>query len=332
MLARVAVETNREPLPAMLAVNGREASVSFHRRSAEPLRHAATTSRGRRRVTANLHRCCCRWPNGEGLTAESLRHLAPPRYRPCWKRWRFERRRYCRPAPAVHGDEGTPLPHQRRRSPLLVAPPSIAHARYPRHCYSILDGRKNRGPLVEEEVNLRPAKPFRTQRRRYLLHMLARCRNRLFQVDLNNVIQGLAKDSKLLNSTKAAHSKESLEGEVEREYLLDLGKADYGMGYQDAQKEIFGLLKARDVTFSPTSWGLLNPVTPNDTQGAENVALNALVDTLGGEIPMDNAILESAANVDSVVGMDRAAVPTLTEVDRSDVAATGEEEDPSDAL
>nr|GMC49377.1 hypothetical protein Iba_chr01bCG7260 [Ipomoea batatas] len=34
----------------------------------------------------------------------------------------------------------------------------------------------------------------------------------------------------------------------------------------------------------------------------------------------------------TVAGMDRASIPTLTEVGRSDVAATGEEEDPSDAL
>nr|GLL46508.1 uncharacterized protein LOC109180246 [Ipomoea trifida] len=86
-----------------------------------------------------------------------------------------------------------------------------------------------------------------------------------------------------------------LEGEVGRQYLLDLGEADYEMGYQD-------------------------------------VALNALVDTLGGEIPMDNAYLESAANVDSIARMNRASVPTLIEVGRSDVAAIGEEVDPSNAL
>nr|GLL17222.1 hypothetical protein Itr_chr01CG10780 [Ipomoea trifida] len=68
-----------------------------------------------------------------------------------------------------------------------------------------------------------------------------------------------------------------------------------------------------------------------DGEGAEDVALNASVDTLGGEIPMDNAYLESATNLDSVAGMDRASIPTLTEVGQSDVAATGEEEDPSDA-
>nr|GMC46973.1 MAP7 domain-containing protein 1-like [Ipomoea batatas] len=98
-----------------------------------------------------------------------------------------------------------------------------------------------------------------------------------------------------------------LDGEVGRQYSLDLGEANYGMGYQDAHKEIFGLLKAQDATFSPTN-------------------------TLGCEILMDNAYLESATNVDSVAGMDRASIPTLTEVGRSDVAATGEEEDPSDAL
>nr|GLL44824.1 uncharacterized protein LOC109180246 [Ipomoea trifida] len=79
-----------------------------------------------------------------------------------------------------------------------------------------------------------------------------------------------------------------LEGGVGRQYLLDLGEADYGMGYQDAQKEIFRLLKARDATFSPTRWGLLNPVTPDDNQGAKDVALNTSLDTLGGEISMDN--------------------------------------------
>nr|GME04992.1 flocculation protein FLO11-like [Ipomoea batatas] len=169
-------------------------------------------------------------------------------------------------------------------------------------------------------------------------------------------IKGLAKDSKLLRSTKAAHFKEVkavkadltklgaslateqegfyewLEGEVEMQYLLDFGEADYGMGYQDAQMEIFELLKARDATFSPTRWGFLNPVTPDDNQGAEDVALNASIDTLGGKILMDNAYLESAANVGSVAGVDQAYILTLTEVGRSDAAATSEEEDPSDAL
>nr|GLL21662.1 uncharacterized protein LOC109180246 [Ipomoea trifida] len=122
-----------------------------------------------------------------------------------------------------------------------------------------------------------------------------------------------------------------LEGEVGKCYLLDLGEADYGMGYQDAQKEIFEFFKARDVTFSPTIWGLLNPVTPDDHQEAEDATLNASVDTIGGEISMDNAYLDSSANLDSVVGMDRASVPTLTEVGQGDMAAI-EEEDPSDAL
>nr|GME07444.1 flocculation protein FLO11-like [Ipomoea batatas] len=147
-----------------------------------------------------------------------------------------------------------------------------------------------------------------------------------FQAGLNDTIKGLAKDSKLLKSAKAAHSKEVkalksdlttlggnlattqdgfvkateasmhartivdqwLEGGVGRQYLLDLGEADYGMGYQDAQKEIFRLLKARDATFSPTRWDLLNPVTPDDNQGVKDVALNTSLDTLGGEISMDN--------------------------------------------
>nr|GMC80097.1 uncharacterized protein LOC109180246 [Ipomoea batatas] len=112
---------------------------------------------------------------------------------------------------------------------------------------------------------------------------------------------------------------------------LWISEADYGMDDQDAQKEIFRLLKARDSTFSPAGWGLLDPATPVDTQGAEGVTLNASVDTLG-DIPMDSAYLESAANVDSVAAMDRALVPTLTEVGQSDVAAIEEDEDPSDAL
>nr|GMC69077.1 MAP7 domain-containing protein 1-like [Ipomoea batatas]GME20394.1 MAP7 domain-containing protein 1-like [Ipomoea batatas] len=122
-----------------------------------------------------------------------------------------------------------------------------------------------------------------------------------------------------------------LEGEDGKRYLLDLGEADYCMGYQDAQKEIFEFLKARDVTFYPTIWGLLNLVTPDDHQGPEDATLNASVYTIGGEIPMDNAYLDSSANLDSVVGMDRASVPTLTEVGQGDMAAT-KEEDPSDAI
>nr|GMC68056.1 hypothetical protein Iba_chr02fCG8300 [Ipomoea batatas] len=66
--------------------------------------------------------------------------------------------------------------------------------------------------------------------------------------------------------------------------------------------------------------------------GAGDVALNASVDTFGGEIPMDNTYLESTTNVDSLVGMDRASVPTLTVVGQSDAVAAGEEEDPSDTL
>nr|GLL39938.1 hypothetical protein Itr_chr11CG18850 [Ipomoea trifida] len=80
-----------------------------------------------------------------------------------------------------------------------------------------------------------------------------------------------------------------------------------------SRKEMFKLLKARDATFSQTGWGLLDPATPDDTQRAKSVALNTSVDTLG-DIPMNSAYLESAANVDSVTAMDRAAVPTLTEV------------------
>nr|GMD50403.1 phosphatase and actin regulator 4A-like [Ipomoea batatas] len=88
-----------------------------------------------------------------------------------------------------------------------------------------------------------------------------------------------------------------LEGEVGKRYMLDLGEADYDMGYQDAQKEIFKLLEAHDAIFSPTRWVLLNPVTPNDNQGAEDATLNASVNTFGGEILMDNAYLDSTTNL-----------------------------------
>nr|GLL29991.1 hypothetical protein Itr_chr06CG17980 [Ipomoea trifida] len=47
---------------------------------------------------------------------------------------------------------------------------------------------------------------------------------------------------------------------------------------------------------------------------------------------MDNAYLESSTNVDFVAGMDRASIPTLTKVGRSNEAATGEEEDSFDGL
>nr|GLL25126.1 uncharacterized protein LOC109180246 [Ipomoea trifida] len=184
-----------------------------------------------------------------------------------------------------------------------------------------------------------------------------------FQVGLNNVIQGLVKDSELLKSAKAAHSKEVKTLKVDLTKLgTNLATAQEGWKkaietlkttLEDAirafkESEDFheeswltplctlgplwiSDLRARDSTFSPAGWGLLDPATPVDTKGAEGVTLNASVDTLG-DIPMDSAYLESAANVDSVAAMNRALVPTLTEVGQSDVAATEEDEDPSDAL
>nr|GMD12638.1 MAP7 domain-containing protein 1-like [Ipomoea batatas] len=101
----------------------------------------------------------------------------------------------------------------------------------------------------------------------------------LFQAGLNSVIKGWAKATEALKSAREdvvkafkesedfheeamAHASmhartivdQWFEGEVGKQYLLDLGEVDYDMGYQDAQKEIFRLLKARDATFSPTSW------------------------------------------------------------------------------
>nr|GMC56488.1 MAP7 domain-containing protein 1-like [Ipomoea batatas]GMC70895.1 MAP7 domain-containing protein 1-like [Ipomoea batatas] len=231
----------------------------------------------------------------------------------------------------------------------------------------------------------------------YLLQLAAyhNFQAQLFQVGLYNAIKGLAKDSELLKSAKAAHSKEVkslkvdvaklsaklaealegftivsetlksalenvlkefkasedfheeamahaemhartivdkwLEGEVGKRYLLNLGEADYDMEYQDAHKEIFELLKARDTTFSSTRWGLLNPVTPDNNQAAEDATLNASVDTVGGEIPMDDVYLNSPANLNSVARMGRASILTLVEDGQGDAAAT-EEEDPSAAL
>nr|GMC71805.1 MAP7 domain-containing protein 1-like [Ipomoea batatas] len=122
-----------------------------------------------------------------------------------------------------------------------------------------------------------------------------------------------------------------LECEVGKQFLLDLGEANYDLGYQDAKKKIVDQLMARDATFSPTRWGFLSPATPVDDQGFEDVTLNASTDTAGGEIPMDIAYLNSSANLNSVAGMDHDPVPTLTEEGQGDTVAN-KEEDPSVAL
>nr|GMD82139.1 tubby-related protein 1-like isoform X1 [Ipomoea batatas] len=98
---------------------------------------------------------------------------------------------------------------------------------------------------------------------------------------------------------------------------VDLGEADYGLGYQDAQKEIFDQLKARYATFSPTSWGLRD-------QGADDAIKDASADITGDEIPMDNAYLNSLVNLNFVVGMDRNPIPTLAKDDLGDTVATEE--------
>nr|GME04989.1 uncharacterized protein LOC109180246 [Ipomoea batatas] len=72
-------------------------------------------------------------------------------------------------------------------------------------------------------------------------------------------------------------------------------------------------------------------VTPDDNQGAEDETLSASADTVGGEIPMEDAYLNSPANLNSVAGMGRASIPTLAEDGQGD-AATTKEEDPSAAL
>nr|GLL16701.1 uncharacterized protein LOC109180246 [Ipomoea trifida] len=89
-----------------------------------------------------------------------------------------------------------------------------------------------------------------------------------------------------------------LEGEFGKRYLLNLGEADYGMGYQDR---------------------------------GEDATLNASADTVGGEILIDDAYLNSPANLNSMARMGQASIPTLVEDGQGDAAAT-EEEDPSAAL
>nr|GMD83474.1 hypothetical protein Iba_chr14aCG5460 [Ipomoea batatas] len=87
-----------------------------------------------------------RWPNGEGRTAESLCHLAPPRYRPCWKKVATLRNVSTADLPLLFTEmRGRRYPIDAADRHCLEAPPTIAHARYPRHCCSVLDGRKNRG-------------------------------------------------------------------------------------------------------------------------------------------------------------------------------------------
>lgn len=118
---------------------------------------------------------------------------------------------------------------------------------------------------------------------------------------------------------------------VGKQFLLDLGEADYGLGFQDAQKEIYELLKVRDATFSPTAWDFPNPATPDNDQVGEDVNANASMDIIGDEIPMDDAYLNSSTNLNFVAGMDRNPVPTLAKDGQGDTVAT-EEEDPSAAL
>nr|GMC51409.1 hypothetical protein Iba_chr01cCG5980 [Ipomoea batatas] len=67
------------------------------------------------------------------------------------------------------------------------------------------------------------------------------------------------------------------------------------------------------------------------TTGAEDANANALVDTTGDEILIDNVYLNSSAKLNSVAGMDRDPVPTFVEDDQWDTVAT-EEEDPSASL
>nr|GMD55723.1 hypothetical protein Iba_chr11dCG10700 [Ipomoea batatas] len=123
----------------------------------------------------------------------------------------------------------------------------------------------------------------------------------LFQVGLNNAIKGLTKDSELLKFTKEDALKEFIESEAFH---------DEAMAHAD--------MHARTVV---DKW----------LEGTEAVALNASVDTTSDEIPIDNAYMNSPANLNSVAMMDRAPVLTLTEDSPGDTATT-KEEDPSTTL
>nr|GMD10683.1 peroxidase 5-like [Ipomoea batatas] len=139
--------------------------------------------------------------------------------------------------------------------------------------------------------------------------------------------QGLVKDSELLKSTKATYSKEVKAPKAD---LTKIG-ANLATAQEGSKKALETLKSAQENAVKAfkeleefhedamahagmhartivDQWFEgeagkqylldLGPATPDDTQGAEDVALNASVDTLG-DILMDRAYLESTANVDS---------------------------------
>nr|GMD25228.1 uncharacterized protein LOC109180246 [Ipomoea batatas] len=191
-------------------------------------------------------------------------------------------------------------------------------------------------------------------------------RAQLAHAGLHGAIKDLTKDSELLKSSKATHAKEvkGLKAEVAKlnasltgaqESAKKLAE-DLKLTLEDALKEFkesevfheeamthadlyakemvdkwlggpVGKRFLLDPGEMPDPNRSTNPVSLKDDQGAEDVDANASADTAGGEISMDNAYLNSSANLDSVAGMDSTPVPTLAKDSQGDTI-TMEEEDP----
>nr|GMD76251.1 hypothetical protein Iba_chr13bCG8560 [Ipomoea batatas] len=152
-------------------------------------------------------------------------------------------------------------------------------------------------------LNLQPLEGTRS------IHLLQSVAYHSFQaqlahVRLHDTIKALTKDFELLKAAKAAHSKEvkGLKTVMAKKLAEDLKSTE-----EDALKEF------KDSERSP------GPISPDDAN------VNASVDIAGDAILMDNAYLNSSANLDSVVGMDHAPVLTLAEDDQGDAVATEEE-------
>nr|GMD74751.1 uncharacterized protein LOC109147873 [Ipomoea batatas] len=156
----------------------------------------------------------------------------------------------------------------------------------------------------------------------------------LAHVGLHDAIKALAKDSELLKAAKAAHSKEvkGLKTVMAKKLAEDLKSTE-----EDALKEFkkyeafheeamaHADLHARTVVDKWIAGSVGNserspgPISPDDANA------NASVYIAGDEISIDNAYLNSSANLDFVAGMDHAPVLTLAEDDQGDAVATEEE-------
>nr|GLL33241.1 uncharacterized protein LOC109180246 [Ipomoea trifida] len=173
----------------------------------------------------------------------------------------------------------------------------------------------------------------------------------LFHAWLHDAIKALTKDSELLKSAKATHSKEvkNLKAKMaklnaslaeERESASKLTK-ELKSAREEALREFkesktfheeamaHAGMHARTVV-DKCRVGLVGKQFLLDL-GGEDVNANASMDIIGDEIPMDDAYLNSSTNLNFVAGMDRNPVPTLAKDGQGDTVAT-EEEDPSAAL